>query len=147
LAWFSGPRAARPGDQEDAATTFRGPGRAALAPERPPSPGARSWPGSAYPDLSTASLIENGKRPPNDRVATACDEVFPERKDWFTEWLLDIRAAPEIPATFRNWRDYEDKSTTLRAWTPSIIDGLAQTEDYARALSHPVPQFRPAQSR
>jgi transcriptional regulator with XRE-family HTH domain len=84
-------------------------------------------------DLSTASLIENGKRPPNDRVATACDEVFPERKGWFTEWLLDIRAAPEIPATFRNWRDYEDKSATLRAWTPSIIDGLAQTEDYARA--------------
>jgi hypothetical protein len=66
-------------------------------------------------------------------VATACDEVFPERKGWFTEWLLDIRAAPEIPATFRNWRDYEDKSATLRAWTPSIIDGLAQTEDYARA--------------
>lgn len=84
-------------------------------------------------DLSTASLIENGKRPPNDRVAAACDEVFAERKGWFTEWLADIRTAPEIPATFRNWRDYEDKSTTLRAWTPSIIDGLAQTEDYARA--------------
>ncbi len=84
-------------------------------------------------DLSTASLIENGKRPPNDRVAAACDEVFPERKGWFTEWLADIRTAPEIPATFRNWRDYEDKSATLRSWTPSIINGLAQTEDYARA--------------
>jgi len=84
-------------------------------------------------DLSTASLIENGKRPPNERVAAACDEVFPERRGWFTEWLEDIRTAPEIPATFRNWADYEERSATLRAWTPSIIDGLAQTEDYARA--------------
>jgi hypothetical protein len=60
--------------------------------------------------------------------------VFPERAGWYTEYYDDLRKAPEIPATFRNWGDYEDRTTTLRAWTPSIIDGLAQTQDYARAL-------------
>lgn len=84
-------------------------------------------------DMATASLIENGKRPPNERVADACDRVFAERRGWFREYHDELQEWSEIPATFRNWSDYEDKSTTLRAWTPSIIDGLAQTEDYARA--------------
>ena len=84
-------------------------------------------------NYSTASLIENGKRPPNERVADACDRVFPGRKGWFREYHDELREWAEIPATFRNWADYEERSATLRAWTPSIIDGLAQTEAYARA--------------
>ena len=35
---------------------------------------------------------------------------------------------------FRSWAEYEDKATELLVWSPSFIDGLAQTEDYARAL-------------
>jgi transcriptional regulator with XRE-family HTH domain len=78
--------------------------------------------------------IESGLRPPTARVADALDKVFPERRGWYLQWLDDIRTAPEIPATFRNWGDYEDKSGTLRAWTPGIVDGLAQTESYAAVL-------------
>jgi hypothetical protein len=44
------------------------------------------------------------------------------------------RTAPEVPATFRSWSDYEDQSATLRLWAPLIVHGLFQTEDYARAL-------------
>jgi transcriptional regulator with XRE-family HTH domain len=84
-------------------------------------------------DMTTASLIENGKRPPNERVAEACDRVFAERKGWFREYHDELQDWSEIPATFRSWSDYEDKTTTLRAWTPCIVDGLVQTEDYARA--------------
>jgi transcriptional regulator with XRE-family HTH domain len=84
-------------------------------------------------NYTTASLIENGKRPPNERVADACDRVFTTRKGWFREYHDELQQWAEIPATFRNWTDYEEKSATLRAWTPSIIDGLAQTEAYARA--------------
>lgn len=80
------------------------------------------------------SRVENGLRPPTARIATALDTVFPERRGWYLLWFDDIRTAPEIPATFRNWSDYEERSATLRAWTPGIIDGLAQTADYARAL-------------
>ena len=31
------------------------------------------------------SRIENGKRPPTESVATACDAVFAERRGWFAE--------------------------------------------------------------
>jgi transcriptional regulator with XRE-family HTH domain len=78
--------------------------------------------------------IESGLRPPSVRVADALDKVFPERRGWYLQWLDDIRSAPEVPATFRSWSDYEDNSATLRLWTPLIVDGLFQTEDYARAL-------------
>ena len=80
------------------------------------------------------SRIENGTRPPTARVAAALDRVFPERRGWYLTWLDETRTAPEIPATFRSWSDYEDQTATLRVWMPSIIDGMAQTEAYARAL-------------
>jgi DNA-binding XRE family transcriptional regulator len=84
-------------------------------------------------NYTTASLIENGRRPPNEKVAAKCDHVFSERKGWFTEYYNELQGWAEIPATFRNWADYEERSATLLAWTPGIIDGLAQTEAYARA--------------
>lgn len=84
-------------------------------------------------NYTTASLIENGRRPPNEKVAAKCDHVFSDRKGWFTEYFNELQEWAEIPATFRNWADYEERSATLLAWTPGIIDGLAQTEAYARA--------------
>jgi transcriptional regulator with XRE-family HTH domain len=78
--------------------------------------------------------IESALRPPSVKVADALDKVFPERRGWYLQWLDDIRTAPEVPATFRSWSDYEDNSATLRLWTPLIVDGLFQTKDYARAL-------------
>lgn len=78
--------------------------------------------------------IESGLRPPSVRVADALDKALPERRGWYLQWLDDIRTAPEVPATFRSWSDYEDQSATLRLWTPLIINGLFQTEDYTRAL-------------
>jgi hypothetical protein len=68
------------------------------------------------------------------RIAAALDGVLIERRGWYLTWLEETRAAPEIPATFRSWSDYEDRTATLRAWMPSIIDGLAQTVGYAHAL-------------
>src|ERR1035441_2767272 len=90
------------------------------------------------------SRIENGKRPPDEGIADALDKAVPDRRGWYLQWFDDIRSAPEIPATFRNWADYEDKSTTLRAWTPCIIDGLAQTEDYAASQIATEPGLNPA---
>ena len=86
--------------------------------------------------LNAAHLgrIESGLRPPSVRVADALDKVLPERRGWYLQWLDDIRSAPEVPATFRSWSDYEDQSATLRLWTPLIVDGLFQTKDYAHAL-------------
>jgi transcriptional regulator with XRE-family HTH domain len=78
--------------------------------------------------------VEAGKRPPTVRLAALLDGVFTDRKGWYSQYLEDVRTAPEIPATFRSWSDYEERSGTLRVWMPGIVHGLAQTPDYARAL-------------
>jgi hypothetical protein len=78
------------------------------------------------------SQIENGHRPPTERVAMACDKVFPERRGWFLEYFEESKSW--TPAGFRVWSEHEDKSGALRVWSPGIVHGLLQTEAYARAL-------------
>jgi transcriptional regulator with XRE-family HTH domain len=88
-------------------------------------------------DFTTASRIENGKRPPNEAVAKACDRVWPERRGWFVEYYEESKSW--VPAGFRSWAEYEDKAVTLRAWSPGVLHGLLQTEGYARSLLSTVP--------
>jgi len=80
------------------------------------------------------SRVELGRRPPTEMIAAALDKVLPEKQGWFSNWHSESQSWPEIPATFRSWPDYEDRTTTIRDWTPGILTGLLQTEDYARAL-------------
>ena len=93
--------------------------------------------------------VEASKRPPTVRLAALLDGVFTERKGWYSAFLDDIRTAPEIAPTFRSWSDYEDRSATLRAWMPGIVDGMAQSEDYAAALIATSPGITaaPAEAR
>lgn len=83
-------------------------------------------------DFSQLSRIENGKQPPSEKVARACDAAWPERNGWFFEYYEESKSW--TPAGFRNWAEYEDKATRLRVWAPGIMHGLLQTEDYARTL-------------
>jgi hypothetical protein len=78
------------------------------------------------------SQIENGRRPPTKRVAEACDSVFPERKNYFAEYYEESRTW--MPAGFRSWGEYEDRAVRLCVWSPGVVDGLVQTENYARAM-------------
>jgi transcriptional regulator with XRE-family HTH domain len=78
--------------------------------------------------------VEAGKRPPTVRLAALLDGVFTERNGWYSAFLEDIRTAPEIPATFRSWADYEERSAKLGVWMPGIMHGLAQAPGYAAAL-------------
>lgn len=94
-------------------------------------------------NLGHLSRIETGRRPPTERIALACDAVFPERNGWFLEYYEDLRGWSEVPAAFRDWSEEEGKAATLRVWQPGILDGLLQTEDYARALIQRVPGTTP----
>jgi transcriptional regulator with XRE-family HTH domain len=94
-------------------------------------------------DIGQASRIENGRRPPTENMAMACDAVFPERKGWFLEYYSELRGWSEVPARFRDWGEYEDRAKSLCVWQPGIIDGLLQTEDYARVLFAAVPRLPP----
>jgi transcriptional regulator with XRE-family HTH domain len=85
--------------------------------------------GLAAPYLSQ---IENSHRPPTEKVALACDSVFPERHGWFLEYYEESKSW--MPAGFRDWPEYEDKAARLSDWTPSILTGLVQTPGYAQGL-------------
>jgi transcriptional regulator with XRE-family HTH domain len=91
-------------------------------------------------DAGHLSRVENGKRPPTEVIALACDDAFPDRHGWFVDWYTESRAWSEIPASFRSWQEYEDKVGRLYVWSPGIIHGLLQTEDYARALLVTMPK-------
>jgi transcriptional regulator with XRE-family HTH domain len=85
-------------------------------------------------DPAHLGRVESGRRPPTEAIAAALDAAFPSRRGWFSDWLTESREWSEIPATFRNWPDFEDRASTIRAWMPGIVHGLVQTEQYARAL-------------
>jgi transcriptional regulator with XRE-family HTH domain len=90
-------------------------------------------------NIGHASRIENGKRPPTERVAAACDAAFPERRGWFSEYYAELSTWSEVPAAFKDWTEREDAAATLRVWCPGVVHGLLQTEDYARALLSTYP--------
>lgn len=85
-------------------------------------------------DPAHLGRVENGRRPPTEAIADGLDRVFPERRGWFSTWHQESQMWPEVPATFRSWPDYEDRAARLQVWQPSIVTGLLQIEDYARAL-------------
>lgn len=88
-------------------------------------------------NMGHLSRIENGRRPPTEAVADACDAVFPERRGWFREYFEDSRAW--MPPGFRSWPEYEDKAARLSDWSPGVVTGMLQTEDYARSMLSTLP--------
>jgi transcriptional regulator with XRE-family HTH domain len=105
---------------------------------------ARGW---SLPELAQRtginaghlSRIENGKRPPTEKVATEMDAAFPERRGWFLEYFSEMRGWSEVPASFRDWAELELGATRLHAWSPGVLHGLLQTEQYASALLATLP--------
>jgi transcriptional regulator with XRE-family HTH domain len=88
-------------------------------------------------DAGHLSRIETGRRPPTEKIALACDAVFPERRGWFLEYYEESKSW--APPGFRVWEEYEDNAANIRAWSPGVLHGLLQTEDYARALLSTAP--------
>jgi uncharacterized protein DUF5753/helix-turn-helix protein len=87
--------------------------------------------------MSHLSRIENGKRPPTEKIAVACDSAMPDRRGYFVE--LHQEMSTWLPPGFRDWPELESKATVLQAWSPGVIDGLLQTADYAAAMLATLP--------
>jgi transcriptional regulator with XRE-family HTH domain len=85
-------------------------------------------------DAGQVSRIETGKRPPTETFAEMCDQAFPDRDGWFSDFYQQSRTWIATPPWFRSWVELEQHATSLRDWQPSILSGLLQTEDYARAI-------------
>ncbi len=85
-------------------------------------------------DPGQISRIENGKRPPTELFARMCDQAFPGRDGWFSEFYAESRTWIATPPWFRSWVEHEQHAATLRIWQLGVLSGLLQTEDYARAI-------------
>lgn len=81
---------------------------------------------------SLVAMVEGLRRAPTLDFARACDRVF-DLPGTFVRLQEHSRAAP-LPSWFRPYAETEATATQLRSWQPSFVDGLLQTEDYARAV-------------
>jgi len=90
-------------------------------------------------DPAHLGRIENGKRPATKVLAQMCDRVFPDRGGWFSEFYEESRTWIATPPWFRDWVDREQRAATLRNWYLGVLDGLLQTEDYARTIQSVTP--------
>jgi transcriptional regulator with XRE-family HTH domain len=85
-------------------------------------------------DPAHLSRIESGKRPATEEFARLCDQAFPDRNGWFSEFFEESRTWIATPPWFRNYVGHEQRALTLRNWFPSLMDGLVQTGDYSRVI-------------
>jgi transcriptional regulator with XRE-family HTH domain len=79
--------------------------------------------------------IESGYRAMSEAIALKAGEIFTDT-DFYGYYL---ESQTWLPAGFRDWGPHEDKTTRLYIWTPGAIDGVAQTEAYARATLETYP--------
>jgi transcriptional regulator with XRE-family HTH domain len=84
-----------------------------------------------YSDAMVA-MVETAKRPPSERFAELCDEVF--GLDGTMKRLYIATTWNKAPEYFRPWLEEEQEATGLRSWEPMLIPGLFQTEAYARLV-------------
>ncbi len=97
-------------------------------------------------DKATVSRIEAGLSQPDDAFARACDAAFPQMSGWFTRFYSDSRSWGEaFPPAFRPFAACGAEAVALRWFEHSLVPGLLQTEDYARAVLETYPNTTKAQ--
>ena len=77
--------------------------------------------------------FEKGDVTPSMELGRTLDDVFATHGDM--EQLAElVRDAEAFPRWMWEWLEFERKARTLRKWQPLVVDGLLQTEEYARKL-------------
>ena len=82
--------------------------------------------------LSTISMVEALHRVPTRDLAVHLDKTFGTPRT-FTRLEARLRDLP-FPASFRPFAAYEAEATALYVFEHSLIPGLLQTSEYARAV-------------
>ncbi|MCP3787904.1 helix-turn-helix domain-containing protein [Micromonospora sp. A3M-1-15] len=81
---------------------------------------------------SQVSAVELGQRPLDRFFLKRADEVL--GTGGLLTSLLKLAERDGQPSWFRPWLEAERQAQQLRCYQPSLIPGLLQTENYARAL-------------
>lgn len=88
---------------------------------------------TVYVSPSLIGMWESGKRPPKLKDIQRCDEVL--QTGGHPSWLLEEWVSREVsPQWLDKWRTIEERATTLLSFEPTVVPGLLQTEEYARAV-------------
>jgi DNA-binding XRE family transcriptional regulator len=87
-------------------------------------------------DRTVIVKAETGSSPPSKDVAPKIATRFPELCNGIYAALAEIarKSNGPIPGWFADWLEAERDAHTLRLWSPTLIPGLLQTAEYARAL-------------
>jgi transcriptional regulator with XRE-family HTH domain len=78
--------------------------------------------------------IETGERAPSEDLAEHCDEALGTKGLLVRIYDLARRWDGGYPSWFAGWMDRERTATSLCWWEQSLVPGLVQTTDYARAI-------------
>jgi transcriptional regulator with XRE-family HTH domain len=81
---------------------------------------------------SLIGMIESGRRAPTLDVAGRLDQAL-KTTGTLARLQKHARTMP-LPSWFRPYADAESTATMLRSWQPMVVDGLLQSEEYARAV-------------
>jgi transcriptional regulator with XRE-family HTH domain len=79
------------------------------------------------------SNVETGQLRPLRKTVIELEAVLGVTDEALLE-LYDELSKKTVPGWARDWWDEEGKATSLRAFEDSLVYGLLQTEDYARAV-------------
>jgi transcriptional regulator with XRE-family HTH domain len=86
---------------------------------------------------SAIAMVESFQRPPTASLAKALDKAFGTSGTYF-RMELRLRNLP-FPASFRSFAPHEAEAATLSTYQHSLIPGLLQTPEYARAVLETKP--------
>jgi transcriptional regulator with XRE-family HTH domain len=81
---------------------------------------------------SLIGMVEIGHRTPSQDFVGRVDAAL--QAGGFFERLLALVRADAAPPWLREWISVEAEATLIRWFEPSLIPGLLQTEEYARAV-------------
>ncbi|MEV6978824.1 helix-turn-helix transcriptional regulator [Kitasatospora sp. NPDC093806] len=84
------------------------------------------------------SYVERAKRPPTRKFAVKADEVFESGGTFYELWRRHAKAS--LLEGFAEYADGEAKCRRLRSLSLTVVTGLFQVPEYARALAYAAVQ-------
>lgn len=91
----------------------------------------------AHCSESSIAMVESYQRPPTASFAKALDKAF-GTSGTYVRMELRLRNLP-FPASFRSFAPHEAEAATLSTHEHSLVPGLLQTPEYARAVLQTKP--------
>ncbi|MFC4082474.1 helix-turn-helix domain-containing protein [Amycolatopsis samaneae] len=86
-----------------------------------------------YVSQSLVAMWETGRRSPKSPDLAHCEEIC--GTNGYLARMLDLLVSREVDHEWMDrWVSVEERATTLLSFEPTVIPGLLQTKEYARAV-------------